>query len=53
MKSIAQVARLTIAIYADYCSRGLSPEVAQEKAVAEVVECSVGVSLVQAYDAQK
>ena len=47
MKSIEQLTRFAIAVYADYCNRGINPEIAREKAVKEVVECNAGVSLVR------
>ena len=52
MRSIEQVTRLAIAVYMDYCNRGLNPEVAREKAVTEVIECTSGVSLVHVSDEQ-
>ena len=53
MRSVEQIARLTIAVYTDYCNRGSSPDVAREKAVTEVVECNVGVDLVHTADEKK
>lgn len=52
MKSIDQIARLAITIYADYCSRGVSPEEAREKATREVVECTEGLTLIQSAQKQ-
>jgi hypothetical protein len=50
MRTLEQVTRLAIAVYADYCNCGLSPDAAREKAVTEVIECNAGVVLVHGYD---
>lgn len=46
MRSIEQVARFAIAVYSEYCNRGISTDIAREKAVTEVIECTAGVALV-------
>ena len=50
MRSIEQIARFTIAVYDDYCARGLSPDTAREKAISEVFECTEGLMLIDTRD---
>jgi hypothetical protein len=50
MKSIEQVSGFAITLYSDYCNRGLSPDIAREQAMKEVLECNEGVLLVQYAD---
>ena len=45
MRSIEQIAGLAITIYADYCRRGISPELAREKAIREVSECTDSIEI--------
>lgn len=47
MTSIEQVARMAIAVYADYCARGVRPDIARENAAKEVAECTEGLVLIQ------
>jgi len=46
MKTIQQLAYLTIGVYREYLDRGLSEEEAEKKAVSEIVEANVDVELI-------
>ena len=48
MRSIENILRLTIAVYDDYCHRGLGHDIAREKAISEVVECTERLVLIDA-----
>lgn len=50
MESIEQITGLAISIYADYCNRGFSPDVAKEKAIKEVSECDEGIEIRNTWD---
>jgi hypothetical protein len=45
MKTIQQLAYLTIGVYREYLDRGLSVEEAEQKTVNEIVEANVDVKL--------
>ena len=47
MKTIQQLAYLTIGVYREYLDRGLSVEEAEQKAVREIVENNVDVELIR------
>jgi hypothetical protein len=46
MKTIQQLAYLTIGVYREYLDRGLSAEEAEKNAVREIVEANVDVELI-------
>lgn len=47
MKTIQQLAYLTIGVYREYLDRGLSVEEAKQKAVREIVEANEDVELIR------